>query len=1141
MSGNGIELERLKVVVEADSRQYKKEMKDLRNEVKEDSKELDKQKDSLKKSMNEQSSAVRKVREQMDKFYGATMKAFKLQNNGDKIKPFVNPLSKLKDTRQFENPLKKVLGDKGMEEIRNPYAKVFGSQKELEKNIVSTERQMQKLINRRDELEATGGDIEMTAEFKDLTRAVEQAEKKLNSLIEKKERLAATGGLTTRNQRTMNYDISQAENELKFAKAAMEDMPTSERYQNTEKWNKLNREIGKCRTSLAQYHAQEQEVGKGTGISRISKSFSSLYAGLKKVTPVIKKVSGAFAALIQKFKNGIPIINRTKNSMGGFGGLGGMFKTIGMSAKFMFASFLIQGVLGQAKAGLQNLAQYSNQYGTQFNSSVTMMYSALKQLQNALATAFEPIVNVVAPYITTLINYLTAGANALAQFFSALTGSKTWTRATYNTQNYADSLESAAGSAKKLKNELYGFDEITKQSDDDTGSGGSGGGGGGVSPGNMFTEEAVNNQFADFANMVKDAWAKADFTEIGEIVGNKLNEALSNIKWDKIKNTTKRIASSVATFLNGFIKSTDWNLVGSTIAEGINTAVLGVHTFLTTFDWTGLGGAIATTMNGFINTEDFAMIGETVAAGVGAAVDTWHEFVTAFDFSQLGTKISDSINSFFRSMREKRDSGKTGWEELGDSISKTIRGLEKSLRIALKSVKWERVGEAIYQFIANLEWKEIFSEAIDIGNIAIKSSFSLAGGGLASWRVDFWGDLFGKTDEEKEKMKEELTSGIGKAYDEFSPLSLLQDAFNSLKTGNLVNSAHLDNVKSWFSWLLYGDTTATTTTHVGAGGRESSGGSRSFSILTASDIKNAKNAISKFKKVLEKQWGKLNLPVGNKFETLAKDVSDWYSNVKDWWGEKKLSIKNKFETLASTVSGWFSKVKSWWGEKKLSVSNKFETLSSHVSGWFSKVKGWWGNKSLPVDNNLQTNSGTVAGWANNILGWWNNSKPNLATGASVTNAGSLFSSVENTWNNTRRNLNVTVNATLGAVSAGLTALLNMKAEGGIYAGGRWQPVTAYAGGGSPNTGQLFVAREAGPELVGTIGGNTAVMNNNQIVASVAAGVSGAVYNAVVAAMARTGSGSPEFNIYVGGKKITDVVIEEVNKRTKATGVSPIMV
>ena len=45
-----------------------------------------------------------------------------------------------------------------------------------------------------------------------------------------------------------------------------------------------------------------------------------------------------------------------------------------------------------------------------------------------------------------------------------------------------------------------------------------------------------------------------------------------------------------------------------------------------------------------------------------------------------------------------------------------------------------------------------------------------------------------------------------------------------------------------------------------------------------------------------------------------------------------------------------------------------------------------------------------------------------------------------------------------------------------------------AAGGFVDSGQLFVAREAGPEMVGTIGGNTAVANNDQIVAGIQSGV-----------------------------------------------------
>lgn len=56
-----------------------------------------------------------------------------------------------------------------------------------------------------------------------------------------------------------------------------------------------------------------------------------------------------------------------------------------------------------------------------------------------------------------------------------------------------------------------------------------------------------------------------------------------------------------------------------------------------------------------------------------------------------------------------------------------------------------------------------------------------------------------------------------------------------------------------------------------------------------------------------------------------------------------------------------------------------------------------------------------------------------------------------------------------------------KATGGIYNNGIWSPVKAYAGGGFPSRGEIFMARETkGPELVGRIGSSTAVLNNDQI-------------------------------------------------------------
>ena len=82
---------------------------------------------------------------------------------------------------------------------------------------------------------------------------------------------------------------------------------------------------------------------------------------------------------------------------------------------------------------------------------------------------------------------------------------------------------------------------------------------------------------------------------------------------------------------------------------------------------------------------------------------------------------------------------------------------------------------------------------------------------------------------------------------------------------------------------------------------------------------------------------------------------------------------------------------------------------------------------------------------------------------------------------------------------------------GLDSGG----VKKYAAGGFPEVGQMFLAREAGPELVGSIGGRTAVANNDQIVAAVSEGV----YSAVVAAMSAAGDSGQSVNVYLDGKQI----------------------
>ena len=82
------------------------------------------------------------------------------------------------------------------------------------------------------------------------------------------------------------------------------------------------------------------------------------------------------------------------------------------------------------------------------------------------------------------------------------------------------------------------------------------------------------------------------------------------------------------------------------------------------------------------------------------------------------------------------------------------------------------------------------------------------------------------------------------------------------------------------------------------------------------------------------------------------------------------------------------------------------------------------------------------------------------------------------------------------------------ADGSIY-------LTGFASGGFPTEGQLFIANEgSAPEMVGTMGGHTAVANNDQIVEGIKMGV----YEAVSSAM-NNGGNDVSVKVYLDSREI----------------------
>jgi len=132
---------------------------------------------------------------------------------------------------------------------------------------------------------------------------------------------------------------------------------------------------------------------------------------------------------------------------------------------------------------------------------------------------------------------------------------------------------------------------------------------------------------------------------------------------------------------------------------------------------------------------------------------------------------------------------------------------------------------------------------------------------------------------------------------------------------------------------------------------------------------------------------------------------------------------------------------------------------------------------------------------------------NVALGADSKNSDSTaVKAVQNIGKKVSISISTVVTSLKGATTAIADFFgIGKKAMGGIFSNGVWSNIPQYAGGTLNAHGSLFMAGEAGPEIVGHIGGRTEVLNKSQIAS--------AMYSAVRNAMSGI---TLDANIYNSG-------------------------
>lgn len=287
--------------------------------------------------------------------------------------------------------------------------------------------------------------------------------------------------------------------------------------------------------------------------------------------------------------------------------------------------------------------------------SVNAYLSFDSELQNSLSNSWNMLGSLLAPAIELVANLFATATNYIYRFVQALTGIDLVARAN------AKALQTQAKATKgvgEAQRGLLGMDEITNLPTE------SSGGGGTTAP--QITVKDIDTK-GIFSELIK-AFKSKQWHRAGEIIAEGINNALRKIDWDYVRHKAETTGKNIADFLNGVFEL-DWRLLGSSIANTINTAI-----------------------------------------------DFIHGFVTKLDWGQIGTGIGQSITSFFQTF---------DFDKLADSINTTLKGILWLFENALDNTDATEMGEKIGDFLLRIDWQGISDKVADAFGKAL--AFSLEG------------------------------------------------------------------------------------------------------------------------------------------------------------------------------------------------------------------------------------------------------------------------------------------------------------------------------------------------------------------------------------------------------------------------------
>lgn len=803
----------------------------------------------------------------------------------------------------------------------------------------------------------------------------------------------------------------------------------------------------------------ENSVNASKALTMLSADMSSL-KNVDISTVMTNLQSGLIGQSRSLYKYGIDITNATLQTYAYKYGISMAVSEMTQADKMQLR---LLAILDQSKVAWGDQARTINSVANQYR----IFKQQVSNLARVIGNLFLPIVQKVLPVVNGLVIALQRLFNALGfklwggnwlkdtmEGIGGVGGGDALDELAGSAEDTADGLKDASKAAEKLKTMVRGIDELNIIRPDDSSNTGSSSGsigsgidlsgaiGSALEEYESVWEEAfknAENKAQEYADKICNAFKHGDYEGIGRYISNGLTRGLQSINWNAVYASADNFGKALAEFHNGLTNPELYSEIGKTIASSINTALHFLNSYGKTFNWFEFGQSLSYSLKEFFKTWDAKLTGETLSTFAKGLLKSAKGAIDVLRgdkvFRDIGQKIVDLICGI--------DWKGVIWDLGGFFESLAAAMAQFPIDLAegiLQGIVDKIFGEGKFTVDFTLpKWAENASDLMGFANPnkSISSKlFSLFG--LSNEWLNDW-----------QKNNEKVRNDEKKSFDKFG--TNVKKVFGT--TGNYIYvNTSLTNKKSSNEFQNLRNNLCSDSNYVG--------------LYIPEKFKDISSRISE-EAANSKSYATSNFEEIRKNLTASSDNSR--TNVQNNFSKIESTILEKSQGSSETSRLNFANIES-------NITSKTSLASSSVRTNFSNIES---NITSKTDKS-RNSTNLLIGKISELLGFdGRKMEIKLPTGPLDTFRSAASKVIDKLADLFRYNGKV----------VNVSASVHYSSNGSVHGGGG----RAFASGGFPETGEVFLARENGlTEMVGRIGNRPAVANNDQIVEAITVGVANGI-------------------------------------------------